>query len=135
MDKLQAAINLANQGNLDKAVAAFEGILQENPRNIDALYNLGICFIALGKPNNAIAVLGRSLECDPGRANIHIALGDAYSLLDDLGNAKEHLVTALGIAIDDQYALRKLGVVYGKLGEMANSTYCLRKYKELYPED
>jgi tetratricopeptide (TPR) repeat protein len=135
MDKLQAAINLANQGNLDKAVAAFEKILQQNPRNIDALYNLGICFIALGKPNNAIAVLVWSLECAPGRANIHIALGDAYSLLDDLGNAKEHLVTALGISIDDQYALRKLGVIYGKLGEMANSAYCFRRYKELYPED
>jgi tetratricopeptide (TPR) repeat protein len=135
MDKLQKAIDLTNQGELEKAKIVFEEILQENPDNVDVLYNFGLYFIKLREPTHAIVALSRSLSLDDQRVSTYIALGDAFLLLDDPKEAKKHLITALNIEVDNPYALRKLGVAYGKLGELANSAFCLKKASKINPEN
>lgn len=61
MDKLQEAIELASQGNLERAKVVFERILLKNPKDADSLYNLGMCFTELGQPakeqNGKIAII------------------------------------------------------------------------------
>ena len=83
MDKLQKAIDLTNQGEFEKAKIVFEEILQENPDNVDVLYNFGLYCIKVREPTHAIAALSRSLSLDDRRVSTYIALGDAFLLLDD----------------------------------------------------
>ena len=135
MNKLQEAIGLANQRKFEEAKAAFEDLLMDNPRNDDALYNLGMCITELGQPNKAVVSLNKALEYNPNRTNTHVAFAYAYSLLENNEKAKEHLVKACAMEPDNPYAFRNLGGVYGKLGDLANSAYCLKKVYSINPSD
>ena len=50
MNKLEDGVKLATSGRFLEAKNVFESILLEDPKNPDALYNLGICFTELNQP-------------------------------------------------------------------------------------
>ena len=61
MNKFDNAVELAKSGKLQEAKSIFEEILlEDDPRNPDVLYNLGMCFTELGEPDKAINALKTS---------------------------------------------------------------------------
>ncbi len=135
MDKLKEAVKLANSGKSEEAKHLFEEILLIDPKNTDALYNLGMCFTDLGQPDKAVVVLKKSIEYNPKQSNSYVALGYAYAKMGDSESAKKYFLDALKLDADNSYAMRNLGGIFGKNGDVEKSLYYLEKAYSLNPSD
>lgn len=135
MEKFKKAMNLIDRGDLEQAKEIFEDILMDDPRNIDALYNLGMCFTGLGHPEKAIKTLEQCIKYKPGYSNAYVAMGFAYSRMKDFENAQKHFFEALKIDPNNSFALRNLGGLFGGIGEIEKSLYYLVKAYEINPSD
>ncbi len=61
-DAISHAWNHQREGHPDAAIGEFQKILQQNPRDIDANYGLGIAQKALGQTDAAIKTFKNTLE-------------------------------------------------------------------------
>lgn len=135
MEKFQEAMNYIDQGKLEEAKDVFEEILMDDPKNVDALYNLGMCFTELAHPEKAIKALEQCVKYKPDFSNAYVALGFAHSRMNDLGNAKRYFLDALKLDANNSFALRNLGGLFGGVGEIEKSLYYLEKAYEIDPHD
>ncbi|WP_019141866.1 tetratricopeptide repeat protein [Noviherbaspirillum massiliense] len=86
--KLLDAVALHKQGQLARAEAAYQEILQAQPRHFDALHYLGLMALQRGKTEEGIALIGQALEID---AKHPAALGNLAMALRQLGRHEEAL--------------------------------------------
>jgi protein O-GlcNAc transferase len=66
------------EGNLAKAQQAYQNWLVESPDDADAIHGLGVCAIAEGKNQDAVALFERALTLSPQHAAVRRNLGVAY---------------------------------------------------------
>ncbi len=135
MDKFQKAMNFIDQGRLQEAKGIFEELLMDDPKNADALYNLGMCFTELGDLGKALKALEQCIKYKPDFSNAYVALGFAYSKMMDSENAKKYFLEALKIDANNSFALRNLGGLFGEAGEIEKSLYYLEKAYQIDPSD
>ncbi len=135
MNRFEQAVALAESGRYSDAIELFEQVLADDPRNPDILYNLGMCFTEIDRPDRAVTALTKSIEHNPKHANSYVALGYACFRLDDVDKAITHLRHALSLDPDNPYALRNLGGLYGKLGDLDESVAYLEKAYRINPSD
>src|ERR1700730_19089964 len=81
-DQLPRAVALHTQGQLARAQALYEEILQAQPRHFDALHLLGVIAAVTGNPRKAVDLIGQALEIAPDNAVAHNNRGAA---LQELG--------------------------------------------------
>jgi tetratricopeptide (TPR) repeat protein len=79
--KLQAAVALHGQGQLDRARAIYEEILRAQPRHADALHLLGVIVAATGNPRRAVELIDSAIALVPGYAPMHNNRGVALQEL------------------------------------------------------
>jgi tetratricopeptide (TPR) repeat protein len=72
------ALKLIRVGRLDEARIYLEELLRQAPKNIDLLYNLGLCYLDLGQLEKGIELLHRCLQLSPSHPHAYVALGLAY---------------------------------------------------------
>jgi tetratricopeptide (TPR) repeat protein len=135
VSKIDEVIELLRSGRLIEAKSILEDFLNSDSTNIDALYNLGMCFTELGQPNEAIPILIRCIELKPEFSNAYVALGFAFEKTKDTENAKKYFLEAVKIDPINSYALRNLGGLCGKLGDLEKSIYYLEKSYRINPSD
>lgn len=76
--RLTLAYAYQQDGQYEAALAEYDRVLQQDPKNLAALYNKGICYLALGQSKKAEASLWKVLKIDPTHALAAKALGDYY---------------------------------------------------------
>lgn len=135
MEKFEKARDLLNQGRFEEAKDVFEEILLDDPKNVNVLYNQGMCFTNLGQPEEAIRTLEQCIKYNPDYSNAYVAIGFAYSRMDDLENAKKYFFEALKIDSKNSFALKNLGGLFGGIGDIYKSLYYLEKAYEIDPLD
>lgn len=135
MEKFEKAMDLLNQGRFEEAKDVFEEILLDDPKNVNVLYNQGMCFTNLGQPEEAIRTLEQCIKYNPDYSNAYVAIGFAYSRMDDLENAKKYFFEALKIDSKNSFALKNLGGLFGGIGDIYKSLYYLEKAYEIDPLD
>jgi len=135
MDPFEQALKFIQAGRLDEARIYFEELLKQDPDNEEILYNLGMLYTDLDRPDSAVPLLKKCIEISPGNANAHVALGFAYMSLGDLKNAKEYTLEALKIVPDNPFALKNLGGISGKERDYQSAFYYLKKSHEINPQD
>ncbi|MFA6371144.1 MAG: tetratricopeptide repeat protein [Methanothrix sp.] len=135
MDHFDQALNFIQAGRLDEARIYLEELLKQDPENVDLLYNLGMLYTDLGKPDMSIALLKQCIKLSPRHANAHVALGFSYMNSGDLKSAKEYTLQALKIVPNDPIALRNLGGILGKEKDFLNAFYQLQKSYDINPHD
>ena len=135
MEKFEEALDLINQGRFEEATDVFEEILLDDPKNVNALYNQGMCFTNLGQPEKAIRTLEQCIKYKPDYSNAYVAIGFAYSRMDDLENAKKYFFEALKIDSKNSFALKNLGGLFGGIRDIEKSLYYLEKAYEINPLD
>src|SRR5512147_3192942 len=64
------------QGHLAEAESAYLQLLQKEPKNIDALHYLGVLRMRLGRPDDAIELVKRSLTLSPHNPDAWNNLGN-----------------------------------------------------------
>jgi len=135
MNELNEAIKYAKQGNYKSAVSILERISKINPEDTDILYNLGMCYTELGDPQRTIDLLEDRSVKTPYFSNVHVALGYSYSKINDFENAESCFRIALKLDPNNEFALRNLGGIFGKMGKYADSIDLFNKILKQDPDD
>jgi len=110
-----------NQGDYDKAKTQFSKILQSDPKNVEALWQMGVAEIEKGNPQAALDPLNKGLtlaiqvDNQEQRALILQAIGVSYRLMNKPDEAMKNFQEAMDIS-------RKVGlkrILASGLGEVA----------------
>ena len=116
---LQAAILLHQAGRLDEAELAYVQLLQIDANHADALYLLGLVAHQSHRHGDAVALVLRAIELQPGTPTFYNTLGDAYRLLSRLEEAEASLRRALELAPTSRDATTNLAVVLHAQGRLS----------------
>lgn len=112
------------------AVDAFKELLKVDPRNVEAMEQLGDIYKHLKYFEEALDTYQQLLKRHPYNAVFHREAGGIMSEMDMLSDAESHLIEALRIKPGNAPSLMELGLVYFKkrLLGMAVQTFndCLK---------
>jgi Flp pilus assembly protein TadD len=72
-DMYKKGIHAFNTGSTDKAIAAFEKVIQMNEKYADAYYRLGLCYMNKNENDKAIAALKKYIQLKPAGEDVDTA--------------------------------------------------------------
>jgi predicted O-linked N-acetylglucosamine transferase (SPINDLY family) len=79
--KLEAGLALHRQGKLLEAGRIYEEVLEQDPRQFDALHLLGVISYQTGRTEQAVQLISKAISIDEAVADAHSNLGNALRLL------------------------------------------------------
>ena len=123
------------RGDLARAAASYESLLQIAPRLAPAYNNLGSLYVRQREYRKAENVLKRGLKVDPKMSSASALLGIALYELGDYAAAKRNLESALRANPKDTNAELLLAKDLIKLGEFHSAADDLRQLSERLPEN
>lgn len=135
MSDFERAINDLQLGNYSEGMVILQKLLEDEPEDVDILYNLGICYSEMGLLKKSIETLEKCVQLAPGFDNALVALGFSYyqSGLDE--KALELFDSALIIDPDNVYALKNMGALHNKNGDPKQALECYKKADALMPDN
>lgn len=68
-EEFDKGVTFANRNQLDSAIASFNKVLDAEPRNATAFYNLGYCFFQQKKYGEAIWAFEKTIQFEPKNSN------------------------------------------------------------------
>ncbi|CAM8647148.1 lapB Lipopolysaccharide assembly protein B [Acidimicrobiia bacterium] len=119
-DMLGVALQLHQNGQLDQAVKAYESVLQTDPKNAYALYNLGQIAQTRGDNAKAIVYYNDSLKSDP---TLNFVIYNRSLAYRDTGRNDEAIAGLRQVVATDPtsvgglYNLGNLLIAKGDVGE------------------
>lgn len=119
-------------GNTDQAIATLAELVELNPRNTEALLNLGTLYLnGLGDPNQAVEQLSRCIETDPENIGCYYVLGRAQVQLEQYESAAISFETTINLGSDDprHYWWAGYGQVLSGKGCPAAASYLQKGYE------
>ncbi len=135
LEPMDAILDLLNTGRYDQAVPLLETMLKVDPKNHDALYNLGMVYSDQGRLKEAKELLGRATAVSPDHANSFVALGVASLRGRNQKEARPALERAVELEPDNPFALRTLGTLYHMAGSLDDAVVMLRRAIDSSPND
>ena len=123
-DPLATAVELHQSGRLEEAERAYRGVLQDNPRNPDALHLLGLLAHQAGDNRAGADLIGRAIAIRGERAVYHFNLGVVLAAAGDAAGAESAYRRCLALAPERAEAHNNLGLLLqrrGALDEAASS--------------
>lgn len=116
-----ARLNLAyayqQDQQYEKALAEYDKVLQQRPKDTAALYNEGVIYMTLGKTTSGEAALRDVLQIDPANELAAKELGDYYAAKGEF----KSLIDAVGPVVEEKPTLADLqyllGLAYEKTGD------------------
>jgi tetratricopeptide (TPR) repeat protein len=109
--------------------------LELNPRNVDALYYLGLALFGRKQYDEAIRCLSEAATLQPDRHEIRTELGVVCIAKNQLDEGIRHLEKVIAMAPDDAEAFFNLGVAQFRRGNKAEARKCWTRSAELKPDD
>ena len=100
--KLERAIRLHNEGELDEAEALYREVLRDMPGQQTALHLSGLIAHQRGRYREAVSLIETALAGGATTAAIHTNCGVAYRALGEFDKAAWHIAWA--IALDPEFA-------------------------------
>ena len=116
-DGMARARQLLAGGALEKAISVLRGILEQNPKNVDARILLGSALALVPRRSEAIIELRRAIELRPDSAPLYNALGMALARFAELDTARKAFENALEFDPGLVDARVNLTLVLGQLKE------------------
>lgn len=89
-ERFMRGLKLYVEGNIHGAMAEFQESLRLEPRNPQALINLGYVYFDLGFLDKALALQKQALEIDRKKANAHYGLALIYGARGEHAMARAH---------------------------------------------
>jgi predicted TPR repeat methyltransferase len=133
--KLQHAIDVHQQGQLDVAEKIYREILKKQPSNADALHFYGVLLHQRGQSGKAIACIQRCLGIVPGYIDARLNLSNVYQESGDHQQAERALRKVIELDNQNPKAYNNLGVVLRKSKQPDNAVLYLAKAIELSPDN
>ncbi|MDW7990603.1 MAG: tetratricopeptide repeat protein [Anaerolineae bacterium] len=110
-------VALAEAGQKDEAMAAYQRAVELDPKLAPPWNGLGNVYSDLGQYEEAMAAYRRAIELDPKEAGFWNNLGNAYSDLGRHEEAIEAYRQAIELDPKDAYPWNGLGIVHALRGE------------------
>ena len=107
----------------DEAITVFENLVQQEPNNPTALYNLGYNFYKVGRYKDAVPYLATAIEINPKDERQFLTLGVTLFFLDRYDAAEGVLRQGIAVRRDGlglHYALGAVLKQTGRLEEALN---------------
>jgi cytochrome c-type biogenesis protein CcmH/NrfG len=118
-----------------RQIAALEDRTRQNPKDVEALTQLGHLYFDTGQPSKAIEVYEKSLELNSTRPDVWTDLGVMYRRSGDSQRAVETFRKALSLKPDHQIALFNTGVVLmHDLNDLAGALQSWEKLVSINPQ-
>jgi tetratricopeptide (TPR) repeat protein len=114
---LARAINEQNAGALDAAIPLYEKVIQRQPTNLPAHYNLGLIYSGRGEWAKAQAEFEAALRTDPKYIDALINLGIAQYRQRRFEAAAQAFRQAVAVAPKNFQALFDLGITLVAMGQ------------------
>jgi hypothetical protein len=83
----QEGVRLLRLGQYDSALVYFERAVSAAPQNPEYLQGRGVTLLRLGRPQEAVAALNRTIQLDPGPSTPYFNLAEAQLALQDTAQA------------------------------------------------
>ncbi|MGN6134437.1 MAG: tetratricopeptide repeat protein [Aureliella sp.] len=132
---IQSAFAVHQAGRLDEAERLYNEILQAFPECIDAWQLLGALMIQQKRYAQAIPLLEKAIECQPGAAGYHSNLALAYFHTDQLDRAVTCYQRSLALQPHNMEAMCRLGAALLKLHRNSEAAHWLQRALELEPSN
>jgi Tfp pilus assembly protein PilF len=138
-DELRAlfaeAVRLHQARDLDGAAEAYGRFLKEQPRNVEALSNLGAVLAAQGRYDDAIARYREALAVDARRTAVRLNLAVALQKAGRPAEAAPELERVVAEAPQNRNAVVLLAESRVRLGEYAQAAALLTPLHDASPDD
>ncbi|MEM7011697.1 MAG: tetratricopeptide repeat protein [Verrucomicrobiota bacterium] len=118
-------------GEVGRATGFLDGLLEENPSNLQALGLRGNIHLASGEQEKAAALYRRILDVDPGNAGALSALARMYQTTGDSEEAEQSLLDGLAINPDNLFLKTRLAQFRELQGEFDSA---IELYSEVYEQ-
>jgi len=118
----------------DKAVAAAQKMIELDPGNYEAYYNLGAMYVKMKKFTEAAATFQNSIELRPDFDIAYANLGYSYSQLKKYSDAISAFKKMVEIVPDNSDGWFNLGINYMQLKKWGDAVEPLKKAIELRPD-
>lgn len=112
LNRLQRATELLEKELFDEAIVILEPLAGEVPNFLRARLNLGICYLQLGKFEQAAEWCESALEIDPNSGAAHDVAGFAYLKLRDLEKSSKHFQRLLEVQPDSENGHLYMGEIF-----------------------
>ncbi len=132
--KLQEALSLHQQGQLDSARTLYAQILDVQPRHAVALHLSGVIEAQTGNPGKAVELIGAALEIDSNDAGAYCNRGLAFQQLGELDAALRCFDKAIAINANFAEAHSNRGNVLRELNRWEAALASCNRAIELKPD-
>ncbi len=133
-DLFRRARQLTRSGQLDEAQASCSRILELEPDNPEAHFELGLIALRRRRNQEAIESLSRAAELEPSQPRFHAMLGIAYSTSGNLAEGARCFQRALELEPSDQHTHDNLGRNYTAQGRLVDAERCFRTAISINPD-
>ena len=107
-DELVNAEKALDHNDYAKAIQILEPYLRQNPKDADALTDLGVAYLDSGDTPKAIGILEQSLALESSKLETNAALGKAYLVAGNLPAAEKRLERIDGLCFFGCFEERQL---------------------------
>lgn len=132
---LEMAVGLHRAGELARARALYEQIIERDPGHADALQFLGLACFQGGDGEQAVALIRRAIAQKPRVAPYHDNLGSVLESTGALDEALDAYLEATRLSGEDAERSFNMGVVLNRLGRHVEAEMAYRKAIDLAPGD
>lgn len=137
--KALALLSLKNQigseKSFEKALEAFNAVLEVNPENSVAWQYKGNIFLYLDQPEEALEAFEKSLDFDPDNIHSRYFKGFTFGYLNMPEQALREFGDVLERNAEHPGALYYSGLVFNQLSKHEEALKVFTKVAELYPEN
>ncbi len=124
---------LAERGDLDTAIAAYQAAVRLAPTDGLANYRLGTALLLRGDHGLAGTALEQAQAAMPDHPAVLAALGESAAAAGDLATARQHLERAAALAPGAGRVAYRLGVIYRELGRHGDAERWLARRNDVAP--
>ena len=135
LKRIQTILLLDGKNSETSNLLNFQKILDDNPRDIDALYGLAVTQDKLGIVQESLDTFRKALSLAPNDADIIRDLGISFFKLGQITNASVYLDRALRINENDPDTILYLGRTFEARDDMPNALRLYKKLEEKHLDD
>jgi tetratricopeptide (TPR) repeat protein len=121
-------------GNYPKAIESARKVVELNPKNETAVYNLGIMYFKMNRFDEAIQAFRDVLALRPEAAEAWYQIGFSYSKQNKVKESIDAFKQYVAARPDDVYGWLNIGVGYMLIKDFESALEPLRKCVELKPD-
>lgn len=119
----------------NKAIASYRIAIKILPDNVEALYNLGVCYYALGLRDSALKIYDLALNISPEYANAANNAGVIYFERGNYEIAKKYFLQAVQYFPNQSDALGNLGAIMHNQGKLKEAIGYYEKALQINPSN